>query len=246
MEMKLSALLFLVFGLFAAVVSGATNVVSHGVHPVVVGENLSLCGTCNTFISNGINQLLNAILHGGVIGGCSDLCSKAFPTQPKEQGVCNLVCDAAGEIAFVKLVQKYSGDLDPIYFCELTKLCPVHDGGSARINSLTTQPSSGPAGTTFEIETTFTVFNQTSTGELVVQITPEHGGNSFGTSLLDEGFAPGQYSAKFSLDTHPSEQEAFLPGNYLVIFIGCDGECGSKLPHSSVLFQGSSNFTISN
>jgi hypothetical protein len=242
--MKLSALLFLVFGLWA--VSGANNVmVSHGVHPVVFGENTSLCGTCNTFISNGINQLLNAILQGGVVGGCSGLCSKAFPTQPKEQGVCKLVCDAAGEMAFVKLVQKYSGDLDPIYFCELAKLCPVHDGGSARIDSLTVHPSSGPTGTTFEIDATFTILNQTSTGELVVQITPEHG-DSFGTSLLDEGYAPGQYSAKFSLDTHPSEEEAFQPGNYVVNFIGCDGECGSKLPHSAVLFQGSSNFTISN
>lgn len=239
--MKISVFIFLMFGCMAAVSSA--NVLFNGVHLVEPSVDVSLCGTCNTFISNGINQLLNTILHGGVIGGCSGLCSKAFPTEKKEQDVCNLVCDAAGEMAFVKLVQKYSGDLDPIYFCELAKLCPVHDGGSARLNSITVQPSSGPAGTTFEIDATFTVVNQTSTGELLIQITPPHG-SPFGTSMLDEGFAAGQYSVKFSLDTHPSEQEAFDAGNYAVQILGCDGECGSKLPHSSQLFAGSSNFTI--
>ncbi len=226
-----------------AAVSSA-NVLFHGVHLVEpIETSTSLCGSCNTFITNGINQLLNTILQGGVIGGCSGLCSKAFPTDKKEQDVCNLVCDAAGEMAFVKLVQKYSGDLDPIYFCELAKLCPVHDGGRARLNNITVQPSSGPAGTPFEIDATFTVANLTSTGELLIQITPPHG-NLIQASMLDEGFAAGQYTVKFSLDTHPSEQEAFDAGLYSVKLIGCDGECGSKLPHSSQLFEGSSNFTI--
>jgi hypothetical protein len=169
--MKISVFIFLIFGCMAAVSSA--NVLFHGVHLVEpIETSTSLCGSCNTFITNGINQLLNTILQGGVIGGCSGLCSKAFPTDKKEQDVCNLVCDAAGEMAFVKLVQKYSGDLDPIYFCELAKLCPVHDGGRARLNNITVQPSSGPAGTPFEIDTTFTVANLTSTGELLIQITP--------------------------------------------------------------------------
>ena len=239
--MNVSAFICVIFGLMA--VSGADNVLFHGVHLVEPAVDASLCGTCDTFVSNGMNQLLNTMQHGVVIDSCSGLCSKAFPTQKKEQDECDLVCDAVGEMAFVKLVQKYADDWDPIYFCELAKLCPVHEGGYAQLNSLTVQPMSGKQGTTFEIDATFTVLNQTSTGELVIQIRPPHG-SPFGTSMLNEGFASGEYSVQFSLDTHPSEHETFDAGNYVVELIGCNGKCGSKWPYSLQLFEGSSNFTI--
>ena len=38
-------------------------------------------------------------------------------------------------------------DLDPIYYCELGKLCPIKDDGDATIESLTVDPKSGPQGT---------------------------------------------------------------------------------------------------
>ena len=240
--MKLSVLLIVILGL-GAFSDAHVSLTSNGVSSLNQSLDMSLCGTCNNFISNGINQLLNAILKGGIAGGCSEICSKAFPTQKSEQGVCNMICDAAGVYAFVQLVQKYSGDLDPIYFCELAKVCPIHDGGNARLESITVQPESGPPGTTFNIDVSFTVFNQTSTGELEVLIVPPNS-KTFGTSQLDEGFAPGKYSVKFSLQTHPTEEEPFELGNYLVNFAACDGECGSKLPHSALLFEASCNFTI--
>ncbi len=58
----------------------------------------SFCSICNSFINQGINQLLNVILQGGVLGGCADLCSKAFPDPSKKTlaGICNLLCDAVG------------------------------------------------------------------------------------------------------------------------------------------------------
>ena len=61
----------------------------------------SFCAICNSFINQGINQLLNVILQGGVLGGCADLCSKAFPDPSKKTlaGICNLLCDAVGVYA---------------------------------------------------------------------------------------------------------------------------------------------------
>lgn len=38
-------------------------------------------------------------------------------------------------------------DLDPIYFCELLKTCPIKDDGDAKITSFTVSPQSGPQGT---------------------------------------------------------------------------------------------------
>lgn len=37
-------------------------------------------------------------------------------------------------------------DLDPIYFCELLKTCPIKDDGDAKITSFTVSPQSGPQG----------------------------------------------------------------------------------------------------
>lgn len=202
-----------------------------------------LCSPCVNFVGNGIQQIINVILKGGIIGGCNDLCSKAFPNNKKEENVCNMLCDSVGVLSFMDLVKKYSGYLDPIFFCETLKVCPVHEGGLANLDSITVSPSSGPIGTTFEIQVLFTVINQTSTGELSLTITPPHS-NVFGDNMLDSGFAPGKYGVKFNLKASPTEDEPFEAGNYQVSLQGCDGECGSKLPHTSKLFEGNTNFTI--
>jgi len=205
--------------------------------------NATLCNPCVSFIGNGIEQLLNVILKGGIVGGCSELCSKAFPDKKSEEQICNMLCDAVGVYSFINLVQKYSGYLDPIYFCETVRACPVHDGGSAQLDSITITPQSGPVGTTFEIQGLFTILNQTSTGELLINVKPPHS-NDFGDAMIDTGFAPGKYGVKFNLKASPTEAESFEPGNYEVTLMGCDGECGSKLPHTATLFEGNANFTI--
>jgi hypothetical protein len=112
--------------------------------------------------------------------------------------------------SFIHLVQKYSQDLDSIYFCEVSycfpplpfvfltsftqvlHACPVHDGGKAQLDKMSTTPPSGPQGTTFEIDVLFTVFNQTGTGELEIGIIPPQS-QPFGDGTIDTGFAPGQY-----------------------------------------------------
>ena len=237
----------LVILFLVSIITAEAHITTKGIH-ILESSNktlqFSFCGVCNNFISNSIKQLINVILQSGVIGGCDELCTKAFPNQKTEENVCNMLCDAVGVYTFINLIQRYSGDLDPIYFCELVHACPVHDGGIAHLDKLTITPPSGPIGTTFEIDVTFTVFNQTSTGEIVISVKPPKS-DPFGDGVLDTGFTPGQYSLKFSLDTHPSEEEAFENGNYDVKIFGCDGECGSTLPHSATLFNGLSNFTIS-
>merc|ERR1711991_1237489 len=90
-----------------------------------------------------------------------------------------------------------------IFFCEELKACPVHDGGKLKINSFTVTPESGPVGTTFEMDVAFTVYNQTSTGEMVIDIQPT-ADQPFGDGELDEGFAPGQYQVKFQLQVSPA------------------------------------------
>lgn len=238
---KIIVILFL-----ASIITSESYIITKWIHNLEPSKStlqFSFCGVCNNFISNGIKQLLNVILQSGIIGGCSELCTKAFPTQKTEENICNMLCDAVGVYSFINLIQRYSGDLDSIYFCELVKACPVHDGGSARLDKITVSPSIGPIGTTFNIDATFTVFNETSTGELVISVKPPKS-DPFGDGILDTGFTPGQYSIKFSIQTQPSEQESFENGNYIVELFGCDGECGSKLPHSATLFNGLTNFTI--
>ena len=40
----------------------------------------------------------------------------------------------------------HRADLDPVYFCELVRLCPIKDDGDAKITSLTVNPTSVPRG----------------------------------------------------------------------------------------------------
>merc|ERR1712118_396754 len=94
-----------------------------------------------------------------------------------------------------------------------------------------------PQGTKFAIELTFTVLNQTGTGEIVVDILPPDG-MPLGDGTLNEGLAPGQYSGKFTLDTQPTEQEDFEPGLYKVDIAICEGECGAPYPHTALYAEG--------
>eukprot|EP00694_Reclinomonas_americana_P000975 EC784863.1.p1 GENE.EC784863.1~~EC784863.1.p1 ORF type:complete len:69 (+),score=16.69 EC784863.1:77-283(+) len=61
--------------------------------------------------------------------------------------------------------------------CEVLPICPIHDcsGQSVTINSINVNPPSGPAGTTFNIDCAIQVFDQTSTGEIVISIRPPDG-----------------------------------------------------------------------
>jgi hypothetical protein len=80
------------------------------------------------FIANSIGKpidiLVNLILDGGIFGSCGDLCGALGNrnNSTKERDACLLVCDAVGLDEFIQLLIKT--DLDPIWYCEIAKLCP--------------------------------------------------------------------------------------------------------------------------
>merc|ERR1712100_762305 len=188
----------------------------------------SMCPICNQLAATSINSLLNVILQGGIIGSCGALCGQL--PEKWESVACNLVCDYVGVSEFIKAIDK--ADLDPIYMCELIDLCPVHDGGSGKILNITTNPPSGPSGTTFEFTMVFDIYNQTGTGVIEVGIIPPGSQFGSGEGFLNEGYEPGRYGVQIQLNTELSEEMQWSPGQYTVEFDLCYGECGFKHPHS--------------
>jgi hypothetical protein len=95
--------------------------------------------------------------------------------------------------------------------------------------------------------------NGTGTGEIIIKI------NTIDSVPVDGSFLnlpqkPGNYAQKISInaspdpDCDPTEDpcEEWLPGTYQVLISICNGECGSKHPHSAVYDSALANFTITN
>ncbi|EGC29111.1 hypothetical protein DICPUDRAFT_43294 [Dictyostelium purpureum] len=197
------------------------------------------CNMCIDFVNSSLNDLINIILNSGVIGSCADLCGK-LPNNILADG-CDLLCDYIGITEFVKLLSEE--DPDPIYICELTKICSYNDNANATITDLAINPVNGTVGGTFTIGVAFTVSNTIATGEIAFGIVDPQG-NSFGDAVVVVQATPNQYSSSFQFQATPSEQEAFPSGEYELIMQVCEGSCGSPHPHSKLLSQQSTNFTI--
>ncbi|UJR10515.1 hypothetical protein I4U23_014718 [Adineta vaga] len=212
---------------------------------------LDLCPTCINVADQSINILLNIILDSGIIGTCGTLCSTlAQKTGSQLIGtICDLVCDVLGIDEFIKLIEK--ADLDPIWYCEIAKMCPINDHGDAKITKFSVLPATGRQGTTFSIDFTFVSLNGTGTGELVVDIhTPDH--IPLGAGFLLEAQKAGTYSERITVKAQPDPQcdptqeecEQWLPGTYNVTVQVCNGECGSHHPHSSIYDTAKGSFQI--
>lgn len=212
--------------------------------------DLDLCPVCIQFAGEFINELLNIILNAGVVGSCTELCNLlAEKVGSKTVGeVCDILCTIVGVELFIKIIEE--ADLDPIYYCELLKACPVKDNGDAKITSVTVTPKEGPQGQ-FMLGMTFTSKNGTGTGEIDVVIGTVDG-IPVASSFLEEEKPPGSYSMSVKLNAQPNPDcdpsqgpcEEWLPGVYNVTFAICNGECGSKHPHSKVYDTASTKFTI--
>jgi len=197
------------------------------------------CGLCFSLMTDAINDLLESILNGGVIGGCNELC--ATLSNSIESAACNFICDYVGIEAFVDAINMT--DPDPIYACQEIDLCPIVTGGAATMNSVTASPKSGPTGTNFNVTMIYTVTAATGPGYLVVDINcPD--GNSLGGSVFSEGQAPGKYGMVWEIGTQPSEQEAFGPGSYQAIVGVCEGDCTTDHPNGGVYAAGQTVFSI--
>uniref|UniRef100_A0A7S4HFJ6 Saposin B-type domain-containing protein n=1 Tax=Prymnesium polylepis TaxID=72548 RepID=A0A7S4HFJ6_9EUKA len=208
----------------------------------VAQKEFSLCSPCVQIGEQGLNLLLNEILNAGVIGGCSKLC-KALPSGIGRTG-CDVVCAAVGIKTFIGILNKT--DLDPIYYCEELKACPAgRDDAAASVDGNAVSPATGPSGTTFAIELDFSVLNATGVGEIRIAV---DGAVQVGQSFLNTGFAPGHYATKVTLtaqdDPSADPPVQWLPGTYNYAFEVCQGECGSKHPHSKVFGKTSGSFQI--
>ncbi len=85
---------------------------------------LDLCPYCINEAIGVIDILLNAILDEGILASCGDLCGVVTnKTGSKALGdICLVVCDGLGLDEFIKALIRL--DLDPIWYCEVAKLCP--------------------------------------------------------------------------------------------------------------------------
>lgn len=212
----------------------------------IYGTGLDKCKFCVQFAEQATSSILNIILNVVVVGGCSDLCGALTEKTGSETlGVaCSILCDIVGSDVFVDVIRK--ADPNPIYLCELIPVCPVNDHGDATITKLTVTPSSGPRGL-FEISYVYFSHNGTGTGELALE-TDTLEGIPIVNHFLHEAVPSGSYMGSFLLKAVPDPNidpyHRWLPGIYNVTMGICNGECGSKHPHSSVYDRKRTHFTI--
>ena len=123
MYKALTIVLIAIVGLACA--SDSISSKSFNIHHITKPNvDLDLCPTCINVADESINTLLNLILDTGIIGSCQTLCSALAQKTGKEiiGVICNIACDVVGIEEFIKMVE--NADLDPIYYCELAKMCP--------------------------------------------------------------------------------------------------------------------------
>jgi len=212
---------------------------------------LDLCPTCINVAEESINILLNLILDTGIIGTCGTLCQALAQKTGSELigTICNLVCDVFGIEEFIKLIEK--ADLDPIWYCEIARMCPINDHGDAKITTFSILPASGPQGTTFAIGFNYVSINGTGTGELVIDIhTPDR--IPLGAGFLVQAKKAGTYNERITVKAEPDPScdptqepcEQWIPGVYNVTLDVCNGECGSKHPHSAIYDRTAGSFQV--
>jgi hypothetical protein len=117
------ALAFVLIVIVGVACGSDLNAKSYSIHRVTPNVDLDLCPTCINVAEESINILLNLILDTGIIGTCGTLCQAlAQKTSALIGTICDLACDVVGIAEFIKLLE--NSDLDPIYYCEIAKLCP--------------------------------------------------------------------------------------------------------------------------
>ena len=85
---------------------------------------VDLCPECVDVAERSINVLLDLILDTGILGSCQTLCGAlAQKTGSQLIGViCTFACDAVGIVEFIHMLDNL--DIDPIWYCEMAKMCP--------------------------------------------------------------------------------------------------------------------------
>lgn len=205
----------------------------------------ALCSPCVQLGQQGIQILVNYLLQVGVVGSCGKLCSKL--STKAEQVACDLVCDVVGIKAFMNALNHT--DLDPIYFCEELHACPAGpDDAVATITGLKATPSTVAKGDEVTLECDLDVANATGVGEFRIAVdgpVTQPVGQGF---ALYNGIPTGQQTLSVKLKIKDDDSGDFpvvwSPGNYTFKFEVCQGECGSKHPHSKVFGKAAGSFSV--
>lgn len=212
----------------------------------VTGE--IVCEDCLKAADDLVQALLNYLINHAVIGTCDDLCEKV-PTDL--QLICVVGCDIVGIKTFLKILSHR--DIDPIWYCEAVDLCPVHNcvGTCLQVQNFTVVPKTAKIGSTITGYIDFQVFNQTGTGETLIDLTFPASADegTISSAFLNVGYEPGLYSFNFTLSTQNKQDDdaaVFVPGQYQVTVGFCEGECGSKHPNSRIFDVVTANFTLKN
>jgi len=191
------------------------------------------CSACVQLGSQGINLLLNYILQGAVVGSCGKLCSRL--PKKAEQTVCNLACDIVGVKAFIAALNHT--DLDPIFFCEEVTLCHAgSDAADVRLVSASSSPTSIAKGGEVSLGLQLDVKTAMGVGTVGISIDGPVTTPVSQSFLMPAGFATGVQALNVKLTCKDDESGDFpviwSPGNYTFKYHVCQGECGSKHPHS--------------
>lgn len=223
----------------------------------LVAANGAGCGFCVQAMGQIINQLLNYILNVGVVGSCAALCGQ-LPAK-LEQTACNLLCDVVGIEGFVKAIQK--ADLDPIYYCQIVDVCEAKDCPSSNpdcvsVDKVELSPTSGGLDAQFTATASYTVTDEVGAGEMQFAIAPTDGSaEPIGTGSMFPNLEKGTFSGQLQFQPSDINKQAeqqqqpdfFVAGKeYEVIFVICEGQCGSSHPHSKLFGMMRSNFNITN
>jgi len=240
----------LLFPLFAA--ASASELV---VSPLSVSStfglkspDVKLCSPCFDITKEGLNYLMNYILNAGVVGGCEALCAGALPAGGLPAAGCDLVCAAVGIKAFIAAIKRV--DLDPIYMCEAVGACPTApDNASAAVVDIACAPNPVRKGQTIKMAVQVNVTTATGVGEFRIHVDgPGSATPIDGSFFLETGIPAGEQLLEVSLpvkDEDPNKGSAkFKPGLYTYSFHVCQGECGSKHPHSKDFGQLNGTFTL--
>jgi hypothetical protein len=216
-------------------------------HDVVVPASPDGKGSCNACVSltgQGLSQLLNIILNAGVAGGCGKICGHL---KGAEATACDIVCMVVGVKEFAKAIEKC--DLDPIYFCELTHLCAAgSDNATVAVLGAHADPATLPKGQTVQLGVDVSVSVPSGVGEFQIQVdgpVTQPVGQSF---LLPAGLPAGNQTLGVKLTPKDDNSGDFpvvwSPGTYNFTLQVCQGECGSKHPHTKVFGQASGTFQL--
>lgn len=231
---------------------GPQTVITQLSSAVSEGKPGGLCQVCVQAALAMINYVLNALANGVVIGSCNKLCSGL----PKaDQGICTIACDLVGIGQIIKLINE--SDPDPIYICDKVNQCIRSNctGDCVDIDSMVSSPAQGPATTTFNVASAFTVNKPLGSGMTRIQVhfPPTEKVEPIQNDQLNVDFAPGNYTANIQVPTTPAPPDPnsppppmWVPGTYTVELFICDGSCGSKHFNPNVLSAHNTTFEITN